>query len=651
MTTPAEQLPSLQDEARRVLTSPDLKDKLTFASRCIDRPEPAGRLPRLPGRPPELRFSALPASRRAADFPTDPRRLDDSANRGLALHYFANHELLALEIMALMILRFHDAPPAFRRGLAQTLQEEQVHLALYLERMGALGVEFGSHPVNDYFWRLFERIEQPAAYLAGMSLTFEQANLDFSRWFADRFREVGDLASARTMDRVWEDEIRHVKFGRVWLARTDSRDPSGLGPGSGGGSRTLFESYCRALPEPLTLRRARGIGFDAEGRRRAGLPEDFMAAVRSAADSKGRTPRVWRFNPGWDHALRGEAQPRIVQTVTHDLAPLLAVVAAPDDVVEAEPESAEHRARLFDAGLQPARLCRKATGQIRWWSRAPAHLASKTFGHGLTPALKEAFAGDPCVNPEDFGGIASSESEVVHRLGGDPVRLKHPIGTSGRGQRVVRTPDTPDRSWIRTGIERYGVLIVEPELDSVLELGLMLDTRRKQPLLGFLGLLCDARGTYRGHVLSDPLRLLSPLDLRALGGGRGLAERLRKTAAVVADALRAEGHHGPAGVDSILYRRSDGVALRPVVEVNPRLTFGHVAWALRHHVAPKVHAEHRILPKHRLPTTLAPLRKDSRGRWISGQLLTTDPSRARRFVGLVHITDPTGTPRHSLEPA
>ena len=49
--------------------------------------------------------------------------------RGLLLHGFANHELLALELMGLTLLRFPDAPTAFRLDVARTLSEEQVHLA------------------------------------------------------------------------------------------------------------------------------------------------------------------------------------------------------------------------------------------------------------------------------------------------------------------------------------------------------------------------------------------------------------------------------------------------------------------------------------------------------------------------------------------
>ena len=73
--------------------------------------------------------------------------------RGLVLHFFANHELLAVELMALAILKFQDAPVNFRRGVVQTLKDEQQHVRMYRKRMAEIGVEFGQIPVSDYFWR------------------------------------------------------------------------------------------------------------------------------------------------------------------------------------------------------------------------------------------------------------------------------------------------------------------------------------------------------------------------------------------------------------------------------------------------------------------------------------------------------------------
>jgi len=73
-------------------------------------------------------------SKSASRFPKK-KDLVNPSERGRLLHYFANHELLAIETMAFVLLRFPDADPAFRAGVLRTLQDEQRHLALYMKRM------------------------------------------------------------------------------------------------------------------------------------------------------------------------------------------------------------------------------------------------------------------------------------------------------------------------------------------------------------------------------------------------------------------------------------------------------------------------------------------------------------------------------------
>ena len=80
-------------------------------------------------------------------------RLEQERERGRLLHFFANHELLATELMALVLLKFPDAPAAFRKGVLQTLKDEQEHTRLYLQRMKECGIHFGELPVSGYFWR------------------------------------------------------------------------------------------------------------------------------------------------------------------------------------------------------------------------------------------------------------------------------------------------------------------------------------------------------------------------------------------------------------------------------------------------------------------------------------------------------------------
>src|SRR4051812_23560824 len=113
---------SLEDFAKTILFSRTLAEKLGSpdaadfsaaepgVARRLEGPE----IPEFPGRPPELFPREKPA--RAAAFPR-VEELGDPRRRGEVLHFFANHELLATELMALALLRFPEAPAAFREGL------------------------------------------------------------------------------------------------------------------------------------------------------------------------------------------------------------------------------------------------------------------------------------------------------------------------------------------------------------------------------------------------------------------------------------------------------------------------------------------------------------------------------------------------------
>ena len=55
----------------------------------------------------------------------------------------------------------------------------------------------------------------------------------------------------------------------------------------------------------------------------------------------------------------------------------------------------------------------------------------------------------------------------------------------------------------------------------------------------------------------------------------------------VGESLRASDYLGPFGIDALVLKREDELALYPVVEVNPRATMGRVALALRSSFDPK----------------------------------------------------------------
>src|SRR5271167_210720 len=187
--------------------------------------------------------------------------------------------------MALVLLRFPEAPAAFRKGVLLTLKDEQEHTRLYLRRMKECGVHFGELPVSGYFWRSVSVMENPMDYVSSLCLTFEQANLDFARHYARGFATVGDDASAALLEKIYRDEIGHVAYGLKWFRRWKN-------PGD-----SDWEAFCRQLKFPLSPQRAKGITLNVAGRRAAGFDPQFIAELDVYAQSKGRTPNVFIFNP------------------------------------------------------------------------------------------------------------------------------------------------------------------------------------------------------------------------------------------------------------------------------------------------------------------------------------------------------------------
>ena len=329
----------LRELAERVLCATTLEEKLQCPAVVTDeQPGAALAAPPVPGRPKELVFK--PAGSAKTEFP-GLHRLDDERERGRLLHFFANHELLATELMALVLLRFPDAPAAFRRGVLQTLRDEQEHTRLYLARMKACGIAFGELPVSGYFWRAVSGMSSPLDYVAGLSLTFEQANLDFARHFARGFAAVGDADTAQLLDRIYRDEIGHVAYGLKWFRRWKAAGQSD------------WDAFCQQLKFPLSPQRAKGLSLNVEGRRAAGLDAAFIAELDVYSQSKGRTPSVFVFNPFAEARIAlGKAFTPVKHQaqLARDLAALPMFLCRQDDLVLVE----ERPAVEFLSGIKQA---------------------------------------------------------------------------------------------------------------------------------------------------------------------------------------------------------------------------------------------------------------------------------------------------------
>ncbi len=184
-------------------------------------------------------------------------------------------------------------------------------------------------------------------------------------------------------------------------------------------------------------------------------------------------------------------------------------------------------------------------------------------------------------------GVALPGRDVVTDLAGLRAHLARPGALGPGGRWVGKAP------WTAAGRDRvHGTgpvvdgelaarvtrllagqraLVVEPWLDRVGDAGIVgaIAADGRVELMPPHRLWCDERGGFRG-VDTDDDGL--PTAARAA---------LVAVAAEVGAALAADGHLGPFGLDALLHRDPTGaVVMLPLVEINPRLTFGTVAWAL-----------------------------------------------------------------------
>jgi uncharacterized ferritin-like protein (DUF455 family) len=250
--------------AHHILYGRDLDSKL-ISPREIDFSltqfdYPGAPIPDAPGRSEHLQFSDVQVK--------FPRRqsLKDKTMRGRALHFFANHELLAIEMLAAIIVYLPcktEVDLAFKKTCLATLADEQKHFCLYLKRMNDFSVQFGDYPLNDFFWDKMVNINNQADFTALLSMTFEAANLDFSLYYANLFEELGDHETSEIMRIIHRDEITHVKAGVYWMNKW--RD-----------DQSLWEYYLTHLPALITPARAKGMIFDRKGREQSGLDADFI---------------------------------------------------------------------------------------------------------------------------------------------------------------------------------------------------------------------------------------------------------------------------------------------------------------------------------------------------------------------------------------
>jgi uncharacterized ferritin-like protein (DUF455 family) len=200
---------------RGALLTPEPAAKV-FAARAVARDWRLGRLafapgctmPDQPARPaqPEL----LPPNRM-------PKRGRGGSERGrIALwHSLAHIEFVAIDLALDMAGRFGEAMgAAFVSDFLRVAADEALHFALLDRKLRALGSHYGALPAHAGLWEAAEEtLHCVAARLAVVPMVLEARGLDVTPATLERVRAWGDEAGASVLERILDDEIRHVAAG------------------------------------------------------------------------------------------------------------------------------------------------------------------------------------------------------------------------------------------------------------------------------------------------------------------------------------------------------------------------------------------------------------------------------------------------------
>lgn len=218
-------------------------------------------LPHRPAWPPGLQV--LPPAQM-------PRRgKGGSARNRIALwHALAHIEFVAIDLALDIVGRFGAEMGApFIADFLAVAADEAMHFALIDRHLAAMGAGYGDLPVHEGLWQsAADTAHDVAARLAVVPMVLEARGLDVTPATLERVRMQGDLRGAQILQRILDDEVRHVRAGSIhfnaWCAQHGKIAQTHW--------KMLVKSHFRGTIKPP---------FNDSARLAAGLPRDLYPGV------------------------------------------------------------------------------------------------------------------------------------------------------------------------------------------------------------------------------------------------------------------------------------------------------------------------------------------------------------------------------------
>lgn len=202
------------------------------------------------------------------------RRLGSKHGRIALLHALAHIELNAIDLAFDMAARFAEeceirfgARDEFIADWISVGVDEADHFELLQHRLVELGSEYGALPAHDGLWEAaVDTKDNWAARLAIVPMVLEARGLDMTPDTIRKLQAQGDEKSAKILDKIYIDEIRHVSVGVKWFNRLC--ETNGVKPDEA--FKSLVDAFFKGRLKPP---------FNEKARTQAGLLPIFYRSV------------------------------------------------------------------------------------------------------------------------------------------------------------------------------------------------------------------------------------------------------------------------------------------------------------------------------------------------------------------------------------
>jgi uncharacterized ferritin-like protein (DUF455 family) len=181
--------------------------------------------------------------------------------RAMLIHALAHIEFNATNLALDALWRFPGMPAEYYADWLRVAKEEGIHFAMLAAHLDLLGYKYGDFPAHDSLWEMVEKTRgDVVARMALVPRTLEARGLDAIPPLRAKLAQAGDLAAAKILDRILQDEIGHVEIGNRWYRYLCEQ--RGLEPG------TTYDELAVRYAAPVL----KGP-FNIEARRLAGFTE------------------------------------------------------------------------------------------------------------------------------------------------------------------------------------------------------------------------------------------------------------------------------------------------------------------------------------------------------------------------------------------